>query len=184
MDISWGSPIDGEFNTASDWSGGATPGASDTAVLGAPTAIAYAVTAADSQTVDVLQMASNATLDVTGGDFIDRSGSASSTDAGTIDVAAGATFISAGLLTSTGTITLDGTWCNIGTIDVNGNLQPQPQNANLIIGSDGATLTGGGTVNPNGSYVGTASGGVLTNVDNTIVGSANTIRADTWATAD
>jgi len=67
-DIHWLNPVDGDFSTASDWSGGVTPGESDTAYIDAAGGTPYTVTVSTSDFfhVGALEVASTATLDVDG----------------------------------------------------------------------------------------------------------------------
>jgi hypothetical protein len=53
--IHWKQPVDGDFATASDWRGGAVPGASDAAILNV-TGPDYTVTSDEAQTVGSLSL--------------------------------------------------------------------------------------------------------------------------------
>jgi VCBS repeat-containing protein len=160
--IHWANPVSGNFATAGLWTGGVTPGPADTAILDAPGTGNYTVTASAATTVNALQTATNATLDITGGTFTVTSGTGSGASAGAVTVETNTAFA------------VSGAFDNTGQIDLN--------NANdsyvtdLIIGAGGVTLSGGGSVvlsddannriydqNSNGSDI-------LTNVDNTISG--------------
>jgi len=161
--IHWINPVSADFDTAADWSGHVVPGASDKAILDAAGS-AFTVTASVSETVHSIQLAANATLDITGGTtFTASDGTGPGQNAGKIVVGNGATF------------TVGGNLNNTGLILVNGDVPT----TKLVLASN-TTLSGGGTVtldlgesNHNKIEVEAATGVgtvTLTNVDNTIVG--------------
>jgi hypothetical protein len=159
--IHWANPISGSFINASDWGGGAVPGASDDAILDAVGSGRYTVTASTSQTVDGIDLAANATLSIAGGTFTAANGTDSGVNAGAISVAPGAALVVSGSFNNTGSVSLGG---GHGTL--------------LEIGAAGATFTGGGTVGLSDNYSNTIAGGTtgsqtLTNVDNTISGAGH-----------
>jgi len=170
--IHWLNPVSGDFSNASDWSGGAVPGAADVAVLDASGSTPYTVTASATTTVGAIQTAANATLAVSVGVFTAAAGSGFGANVGTISVADGGTFSASGTVDNVGVLALQG-------VSLAG---PHPY---LSIGSAGLTLTGGGEVvladalsapfqpcPPSYSLdrVTGVTGATLTNVDNTIAG--------------
>jgi len=127
--ISWAAQVSGAFANGADWSGGIAPGAADGASLGAPGSKAYTVTSTTSETVSSIQIASTATLSVTGGVFDSVNGA---TNAGVISEANGAsielgdfsfnTITNAGLILAAGAggVTIDSGVVNSGRLAVNG----------------------------------------------------------------
>ncbi|MGI8839316.1 MAG: hypothetical protein ACR2F8_00780, partial [Caulobacteraceae bacterium] len=153
-DIHWLNPVSGDFNTGTNWSGGAVPGISDNATLGVLGGTPYTVTEGGNDQIQTLQVAANATLDI-GVSVYQQSNFqalADGANAGTIDVKAGI-FVLGG-----------GTFANTGTISATAQIGFQ---------SVVTTLTGGGQVQLNDPHIsfGGIYGGSLDNVDNTIVGS-------------
>jgi len=157
IQVHWANPISGSFTNASDWSGGVVPGANDAAILDAAGVTLYTVTASANETVNSIQTAANATFAVTDF-FVDRNGTGGGANAGVISVGNSATLI------------MDGAIDNTGSIMVTAG----PGLTNLIFGrAGGATLSGGGEVMfpaSSGNNYAELTGGVLTNVDNTITG--------------
>ncbi|MGI8841122.1 MAG: beta strand repeat-containing protein [Caulobacteraceae bacterium] len=157
--IDWTGAVNGYFDNASYWSGGAVPGASDDAILNAPGA-AFTVTSNANETVHGVQTAANATLDVTAGVFTAYAGTDGGVNAGTIEVGEvggpSASFTFGGTLDNTGTVAI---------YNKPGSYVPV-----LTIGAAGAALSGGGQVELTGSTIvtGAAAGVTLTNIDNTI----------------
>jgi hypothetical protein len=165
----WAAPVSGAFGDAADWSGGAVPASTSAAVLDAPGSGAYTVTSSGNRTVASLQTAAAATLDIASGLFAATAGSGAGANAGVIAVSDGAILFAGGTLDNTGVLFLDGT----------------AKGADLEIAAGGLTLTGGGVVDMGDTLaapfqpcppaysideIANAAGGVLTNVDNTIVG--------------
>jgi len=93
--IDWKTDVTGSFNTAADWTPAKVPGSSDDAILRNFSGGAYTVTSSQSNVVGAMDIYSKATLSITAGTFSDDFAAAiggGSSDAGTIAVAAGATF--------------------------------------------------------------------------------------------
>jgi hypothetical protein len=155
--LHWRTAVNGDFGTASDWTTGTVPGASDNAILDAKGAN-FAVTADTSEDVDSLTLASNAILDITGGTFT----TGAVTNAG--DILVNATIVHENTVFS-----VDGAVVNTGSIRI---ASADQDTAALLIGAGGVTLGGGGQVVMSGAatIVGGAATDVLTNVDNTISG--------------
>jgi len=65
--IHWSSPVDGNFDTAADWSTGSVPGTSARVFLDALGGTPYTVTASSDETVGSLSIATGDTLSITGG---------------------------------------------------------------------------------------------------------------------
>ncbi len=156
--IRWANAVNGDFSDTSGWTGGKVPGGQDTASLGALGGADYTVTVtgAASRTVDAIEMAANASLDIAEKLFYARSGSGGGADAGVITVDNGAGF------------RLTGGFDNTGSVILSASSQP----TSLAI-SGSVTLTGGGMINLSDSVrnrIYAMPGGVLTNVDNTIAG--------------
>ena len=154
--IHWAGSINGNFTNAADWAGGGVPGAGDDAVLDA-TGSPFTVTSSVGATVKGIQLASNATLAITGATFTATNGTDGGVNAGTIAVTHGAVFQTGGLLDNAGGITLSGASSDLRLLS-------------------NTTLTGGGTLSADygtsGRYTQILGVGpvTLTNVDNTIVG--------------
>ncbi|MEP6967068.1 MAG: hypothetical protein ABI906_03215, partial [Pseudomonadota bacterium] len=154
--IHWLNQVSASFNTAADWSTGTVPGAGDNAFLDAAGSTAYTVTASTSETVLSLQLADTATLAITFGTFT-SAGFNGSVNAGTITVSNGATFSTVGPVSNSGTIELGSTGF-----------------ATTLVLSSSANLTGGGTISLSdnaGNTIELPKHAIVTNVDNTIVGS-------------
>ncbi|MGI9169496.1 MAG: hypothetical protein ACR2FH_04870 [Caulobacteraceae bacterium] len=154
--IHWLDPVSGNFNTATDWSGGVVPGAADDAILdaaGSP----FTVTITTSGTVDGVGLAANATL-LVGTSFTATNGTDGGVNAGSILVSRRGRFVVGGALTNTGSILLFG------------GRSRHASATEIIKGS--VTLEGGGTFSLTGASTikGGGKGAVLTNVDNTISG--------------
>ena len=153
--IHWADPVNGDFNTPSNWRGDVVPGRNDTAILDAPGAN-FTVTETTDVKVASIQTAANATLALSFGALL------ISTD-GTGPLAAGGA--------NAGTIVLDraglefgGAFNNTGSLTINDGIFDLLSNA---------TLYGGGVVTFAGvRFEDLISGGIatLTNVDNTIAG--------------
>jgi hypothetical protein len=103
--IHWTSPVSADFGTAADWSGGKVPGAGDDAILDA-TGSPFTVTSNVDETVGSIRTASNATLDIAGGDFTASAGTGAGVNAGRIIVGPGAALSFGGTLENTGSIEL------------------------------------------------------------------------------
>jgi hypothetical protein len=149
-DIYWLNAVSGNFATPGDWSGGAAPGPSDTAILDAD-GNAYTVLFNGDQNYQVqsLQLSSNATLEITVAGFI----------AGTI--------VNAGTILIHSDLVATNVLNNSGMISISGGL-----NLGTLIIYLGCTLTGSGTVKigGKGAEIGGSQSG-LVNTDNTISGS-------------
>ncbi len=157
--IHWKSAISADFNTAGDWSSGTVPGVADDAILDAAGA-AFTVTASIGETVNSIQLASNATLDINARTFTATNGTGAGANAGTIAVGNNAFFAVGGTVNDTGAITLNST----------GNTTELIFNANT-------TLTGGGRLtlsdNSNNYLLGATASTSLTNLHATISGSGH-----------
>ena len=151
----WLRPVNGAFQTASDWSNGQVPGSTQDAVLDASGA-AYTVTAAAAETVTGVETAANATLAIESG-FTATEASDGGASAGHLDVFSG------------GGLALGGTMANSGVIV----LAATSAAARLTV-LQGLTLTGGGEVFLGDKAVdivsGSASSAVLDNLQGTIAG--------------
>ena len=158
--IHWLGDASGNFATGALWTGGVVPGAADDAILDAAGLLNYTVTSAVSETVNSIQTAKTATLDITGGTFTASSGTGSGANAGAITVETNTIFSVTGTLNNSGQITINNT--------------NNSYNTDMVIGAAGATLTGGGAVtltdDANNRLYGAVAGATLTNVDNTISG--------------
>ena len=149
--IHWLKTVSGAFSNGADWSGGAAPGPGDTAILDAPGSIAYTVSLTANATVTSIQTAANALLDVEA-NFNVTAGTGSGANAGAIRIENG------------GTLTLQGTVENTGSIEIFGSVAT----TTIVLGSGGVTLIGGGAVFLNftgGKYqqiIPAAGGSVLT----------------------
>jgi len=179
----WLTPVSANFATASRWSGDQVPGQADAAILDAA-GNDYTVTATTSETVDSIETASNATLAVTAGLFTANAGTGGGANAGTIIVRKGAEFVSDGPVSNAGTmdaaggaLTLVGTVNNTGLLEATsgGDLVLQGDiNGHLWAGSgstvniDGATITGGATLNGFGTGTFQVSGGNSDTFDGTM----------------
>ncbi len=197
--IQWATPVNGFFQDDLRWTGGETPGPSDTAVLGALGGAHYTVVSRSgvlglalggTQTVGSLQTASNAELEVTGDvDALDLLAGDTTfhvnngvVNAGTIVVQNAVLAIKVlgvdHLLGATADLNVGGAIDNTGTIRLNGQphllgLADADQRTYLSIHGT-TTLTGGGEVtlsNDNLNVVrGSGAAADLANVDNTISG--------------
>jgi hypothetical protein len=158
--IHWLYAVDGSFTNASDWSGGKVPGASDDTVLDAVGA-AFTVISRGDEAVHSIRLASNATLDLTGGTFATSKGTGSGQNAGIILIGAGATMITGGSVTDSGTIALD---------------SGKAGAASLLFQDKMDTISGGGEIlleGQKGDTIGAFGHKevIVYNIDNTIVGS-------------
>ena len=151
-EIHWAEPVKGRFRNGVNWAGGVKPSAYDDAILDAA-GRAFTVTIdADikpSETVNSIQLAANATLQINGGTFVATKGTGLGANSGHIDV------FSANL-------------CIGGAVDNSGAIKFSTARMTII---SNTTLSGGGTVS--GGAIDAASGVgavTLTNVDNTISG--------------
>jgi len=157
--LHWLGPVSANFTTAADWTAGVVPGPANDAILDASGSTRYTVTAATSQTVDSVQIAATATLEVTGA-FTATTGTGSGANAGEILAANGGAFTAGGTLDNTGLIAL-----------------AAASGRTSLLVSGPLTLGGHGTVALGNSYEnlieGVASGAVLTNIDNTIAGAGD-----------
>ena len=70
------------------------------------------------------------------------------------------------------TLTASGALDNSGSVDLTGGASGRTE---MFVGASGLTLTGGGTVQFNGAFLGANTAATLTNVDNTIVGSSSSL---------
>jgi hypothetical protein len=156
--IDWTNTAGGDFNTGSNWKGGAVPGPGDDAIINAATKSGYTVTASISDTVNSIQTIALTTLAINGGTFTAGSGSGAGANAGTIAVGNNTAFVAGGTLDNIGKVTL-----NSG-----GNV------TQFIVSAANLTLSGGGSValtdNGQNFIDGATATATLTNVDNTISG--------------
>jgi hypothetical protein len=155
--IHWTNPVNADFSTAADWSGGVVPGASDAAILdaaGSP----FTVIASVSETVSSIQLVAAATLDITGGTFTAVAGTGRGANAGNIILGYGCSLAIGGTLDNTGVITLQNGF--VGTAGV------ALTSSTILSGGGAVTMTLGGRINA------AADAGLVafTNVDNTISG--------------
>jgi hypothetical protein len=157
--IHWTDAIDGSFTNPADWSGGVVPGSTDDAILDASGG-AFTVSVQSSATVESLQLAANARLDISGAVFTTADGTGSGANYGHI------------VVKQAGALAIAGTFDNTGAI----SLQSSRTAATTLLLDSSATLTGGGTVTLTGNKfvdieAGSGAGTVtLTNVDNTLRG--------------
>jgi len=161
-EIHWLNAVNGSFDTGANWSGGAVPGAGDDAILDAAGG-GFSVTAYESDTVDSLQLSSNASIGIENV-FTSTSGTGSGANAGSIVVEN--EFITGGRIRNSGTIETistenafsafvdivsDTKVSGAGTIDLNdyGSKRDRKSHIAMVVGSTTNQVT-------------------LTNVDNTI----------------
>jgi len=105
MTIHWGNGAGGVWSKGTNWVGNAVPGAgSDVAIDATPTGTGYTVTLDINASVDTLSLIAAATLLVSGGTLTDTGGTGSGANDGTI-------------LVSTGALTIDGTFDNLGLLE-------------------------------------------------------------------
>ena len=187
-EISWSGASGGAFDAATDWKGGVRPGAADDAVLG-PSSRAYTVTSSAKEQVNSIQLAESATFSITAGNFTATMGTGSGANAGEISIAPGASLTAGGDIDNSGLIQLNQATPDGGDIVDSWPvaLDDATQGSNLVVASNGLTLSGGGKVHfenpihfvdpalpaPPGLALDTitgVTGAVLTNVDNTIYG--------------
>jgi hypothetical protein len=161
--VHWTNAVSADFSTAADWNvggkAGHVPGASDDAILDAPGATAYTVTASTSYTVNSIQTAASATLAIASGTFTATKGTGAGTGANTGSIQLGdATNFDFG-----------GTLSNGGVIGVNST-----NDTTIVEVLTNATLTGGGRVtlsdNTNNYIQGASASTTLNNVNDTISG--------------
>jgi hypothetical protein len=174
-EIHWLNSVDGDFLTASNWSGGVVPGRSDDAFIDAIGASPYTVTLSNTQeqVVNSLQISSTATLDIVNSGIGIISGGNNAgkliLDQNSIFNATGSSkFLNSGVILAEegGFLLLSHTVVNSGTISL------ADRKSNLYCGYQ-FSLSGGGMVEMSGSSIlGGTDGGVetLTNVDNAIEG--------------
>jgi hypothetical protein len=127
--IHWLKTVSGVFTDGADWSGGAVPGPSDNAILDAPGSTAYTVSVTSNATVAGIQTSSNALLDIEA-DFSATAGTGFGANNGAIRVENG------------GTLTLQGTVDNAGSIEIFGTVST----TTIVLGTGGVTLIGEGAV--------------------------------------
>jgi hypothetical protein len=154
--IHWKNAVSADFNTASDWSSGAVPGASDDAILDA-TGAPFIVTASTTETVNSIQLSSNATLDINARTFTATTGTGSGVNAGTINIDNNAYMTVAGALNNSGSINLVSLG-NDTRLSLSGNV--------VLKGAGKLTLSD----NANNTIIGYAAADTLTNFNNTISG--------------
>ncbi|MDQ2859480.1 MAG: hypothetical protein M3T55_01870 [Pseudomonadota bacterium] len=156
--IHWIKAASDTFGNASDWSGGRVPGAGDDAILDAPGSTPYTVSALTNATVNSVQTASTALLDIKVA-FSATDGTGTGANLGAIRIENGAA------------LTLQGPVVNVGTIELFGTVSP----TSIVIGPS-VTLSGGGAIflnftgGPDQRIVAATGGGILTDVDNRISG--------------
>jgi fibronectin-binding autotransporter adhesin len=145
-DISWLSAVSGSFNTASDWSTDTVPGSADTAALTASGAD-YTVTSSVNNTINTLEAAANATLDISAGTF---SVTNFADNLGSIEVGPGAALAlgTAGAFigfVNSGTIGLDGgsTAATAAKIEIDANFVLDDDGTLALSNSAHNEITGG-----------------------------------------
>ncbi len=149
--IHWSKTVSDVFANGADWSGGHAPGSNDQAILDAPGSTAYTVSVTANATVAGVQTAANALLDIKA-NFSASGGTGSGVNAGAIRIENG------------GTLTLQGTVVNSGSIEIFGAVST----TTIVLGSGGVSFEGAGAVFLNftgGKYqqiVPAAGGSVLT----------------------
>ncbi len=127
--VHWQSAVTGDFSNGTDWSTGVAPGPSDDAILDASGSSPYTVSVSKNATVNSIQTASNALLDILAG-FSATSGTGTGVNAGAIQIENG------------GTLTLQGTVDNTGYIEIVGTTLT----TSIVLGPGAVTLTGGGPI--------------------------------------
>jgi hypothetical protein len=153
--FTWQTQISGTFGTAADWTAGVTPRAADAALLMAPGAKAYTVTASANESVYSIHTGATATLAISAGVFTAVAGTGSGSNAGTIDVKSGATLALGGNFAS-------GKGLNLSS------------GATLIVSASNVSLTGSGaTVLAGGVIKGASSAATLTNDSRLIDGTGD-----------
>jgi hypothetical protein len=153
--FTWQTQIDGSFGTASDWTAGVTPGASDAAILMAPGTTPYTVATSTNETVSSIQTAATATLAITGGVFTADGGTGSGSSAGTIDVGDGAYLVLGGHFVL-------GAGLNLAT------------GARVVVSALDVNLTGSGDTRLTGAAIeGATSASTLTNDSRVIYGTGD-----------
>jgi hypothetical protein len=157
----WKTASNGAFATSGNWTPAGVPGANDLAFIAA-TGSPYTVTVAASAEVLGVNLAANATLDITNNaTFRADQGTATGKNLGVIDVETGSTFSFGGVLNNQSTIQLLGT----------------STGATFFVLGD-ATLKGGGDFFLSDTSNNRIAGfDTLTNVDNVIAG-AGSINVD------
>jgi hypothetical protein len=151
--LHWLNPVDGTWNTSSDWTSGIVPGGADDALIDA-SGTSYVVTTTQDTAAGSVTLGASATLAIGGGTTFSINNGLS--NAGALDV------------TDNAELDLQGATANSGTIA----LQSSLNGTLLLITSAGATLTGGGSLllsDDAGNFI--EGDGTLVNVDNTISGS-------------
>ena len=158
---SWSSAVSGDFNTASNWTAG-VPAAGDTALITVKGT--YTVTSSAANSVGILEMAKDATLDIADHKVAVTSGTGTGSLAGTIDITNETALVLGADATTT-------TFENAGTINVKSGTGTL--NVNALLGVLGnVTLTGKGDVAMSGSdaIIGTNSSAATFTNDSTISG--------------
>ena len=136
--ITWANGISGAWTQKTNWSPQTIPTAADSVSLTAPGT--YTVTDSHSSEVFSLNTASGATLKVNIGTFTTDDGTGTGSNAGTIDVRAGASFIIKGDFTNEGTGLISAAGAG-STIELNGG--------NIHDGE--VTVSSGATLNATGA---------------------------------
>src|SRR5271165_460141 len=104
--FTWKTDANGNFNTNGNWNSTGAPGSSDDAILDAAGGANYTVTSSQSNTVNSIQTAANATLDITSGTFTASTGTGTGVNAGAIVVGNNTYFVLAGTLDNAGSISV------------------------------------------------------------------------------
>jgi hypothetical protein len=162
--ISWLSAVSGSFNTASNWSTDTVPGSADTAALTASGAD-YIVTSSVDNTINTLEAAANATLDISAGTFAVTN---FADNLGPIEVEAGAAI-------ALGTAGAFMGFVNTGTISLDGGSTAATA-AQIVIDANDFTLDDDGTLALSNSAYNEITGGTknaivqFENARNTIAG--------------
>ena len=116
--ITWIGPTTGDWNTASDWAGGAVPGSNDEVIIGAGNTVTIS---SGAQSIDYLTL--GGTLDIESGSSL--SIATASTVSGTL-ILDGGTLQNAGSLTVSGLLDWnDGTVTGSGSLTISGTLDVQ-----------------------------------------------------------
>ena len=157
-DIYWKRAVSAMFGKAGAWMGGSLPGPVDDAILEASGA-AYTVTSSRTETVNSIQLAANATLNITAHNFTAIAGTGTGANAGTIGIY------------GTAVLSIGGTMDNSGVISLN-NTGSSEATATTLIFASNTTLTGGSSIELSNSFYNNiiGNGTILTNVDNFISG--------------
>jgi len=156
--IHWKRALGGNFGKPGAWKGGVVPGPTDNALLDAA-GTDFTVTSNKAETVASIQLAANATLDITSKIFTASAGTGSGENAGTIGIY------------GTAVLSVGGNLDNTGVISLNSTASGEADATTLLISSN-TKLSGGGEIEMSDDLYNNiiCSGVTLTNVDNLIAG--------------